>query len=87
MPSPRSGDVRACRVCGAIDDGYFPYGPDGQEPDFEFCPCCDVQHGYEDSLPTGARRYREAWLSRGPLPYDDGMTTEQRLEQVPEEYR
>lgn len=92
MSSPTDGDVQACRVCGFRVDGYFPYGEDGRTPLWEHCTVCGVEHGYQDNNPVAARRFREQWLEAGARwQYadfdDDGLTTEQRLEQVPEEYR
>jgi hypothetical protein len=43
----------------------LPWGEDGKTPTFEFCPCCGVEHGYQDATPLGARRYREKWFSTG----------------------
>ena len=53
-----------CRVCGALTEEP-PYGDDGRSPDFWFCPCCDVEHGYQDCQSSAAAVFRRGWLARG----------------------
>ena len=53
-----------CRVCG-YKDPELPWGADGHTPTFELCPCCGVQHGYEDMTLVAARKYRATWLAAG----------------------
>ena len=61
IPNP----LTACRVCGYVAaDDYFPWGEDGTLSLFEFCECCEVEHGYGDCLPIGVRRWREKWLAK-----------------------
>ncbi|MCB2410565.1 hypothetical protein [Hymenobacter lucidus] len=57
-------NTRFCRVCG-FEDNDEPYGHNGDLPSFEYCPCCGVQHGYEDCLPEAAAAYRKNWLATG----------------------
>ncbi len=74
---------RLCRVCGfeAEDE---PWGPDGTIPTFDYCPCCGVEWGYQDSSEAGIAMYRAKWIGQGARWSDskvegDGMTTEARL--------
>lgn len=69
-----------------------PWGPDGQCPDYAFCPCCEVEAGYEDSTLAAIRDYRRAWLAEGAswsmpnyqlVAWDLG----QQLENIPPQYR
>lgn len=53
-----------CRVCG-YSDGTPPWGEDDKSPEFNFCPCCGVEHGYQDSTLAGVRRFRVIWEQRG----------------------
>jgi hypothetical protein len=81
------GSANNCRACG-YDWGEPPWGASGQEPSFWICPCCEVEAGYEDASPEGARRYREEWLAQGapwsdPDEPHDGLSTEERLTHVP----
>ena len=80
-----------CRVCGYESDTP-QWGTDGKTPTYEFCPCCGVEHGYQDCQPISARRYREAWIQSGanweeaslkPL----GWVLEDQLMKVPIEFR
>lgn len=56
-------DLR-CRVCGYKSEDP-PWGIDGRSPLYDFCPCCGVEHGYQDSSLAGARRYRAEWIAAG----------------------
>ena len=53
-----------CRVCG-FETEDPPWGNDGRSPIYDFCACCGVEHGYQDSSPDGARTYRLNWLKAG----------------------
>lgn len=53
-----------CRVCG-FRNSLPPWGKDGRTATFEYCPCCGVEFGYQDSTPAGARKFRSEWLSNG----------------------
>ncbi len=61
MPSDIS---YCCRVCGFKSEDP-PWGEDGKMPLYDFCPCCGVEHGYQDASPVGARKYRENWIKAG----------------------
>jgi hypothetical protein len=80
-----------CHVCGYRPEGEPPYLQDGGGT-FAYCPCCGVEWGYQDSLPAGARRFREAWLAGGapwsqPELRPDDWDLQEQLTHVPEAYR
>ena len=57
-----------CLVCGFDYDGFddeLPWGPDGDSPTYNFCPCCGVEFGYGDFAIESAKRWREKWLAGG----------------------
>ncbi|BAJ76364.1 hypothetical protein MTES_3400 [Microbacterium testaceum StLB037] len=75
-----------CRVCGYFSEEP-PWGLDGCCPTYAYCPCCGVEWGYQDSLPTSADRFRANWLQRGGIWEDravppDGLTTNERLHRL-----
>ena len=53
-----------CRICG-YEYEEPQWGPDGQCPLYEICPCCGVESGYEDYTPLSAHAYRKVWLTKG----------------------
>lgn len=53
-----------CRVCG-LDQGYPPWGDDGETSSFDICSCCGTEAGYEDNSPAAARMNRQRWLATG----------------------
>ena len=57
-------DRHRCRVCGWLHRDP-PWGVDGISPLFDYCPCCGMEHGYQDATPAGARRYRAEWRAGG----------------------
>ena len=80
-----------CRVCGWLYPEP-PWGADGRSPLFEYCPCCGVEFGYQDSNRSGAARYRDQWLAAGapwsePSKRPDGWSVELQLEAVPPEFQ
>jgi len=80
-----------CRICG-YQPPDLPWGTSGDDPSFGICPCCGVEHGYEDSTPSSSRRFRDRWLAAGaslfnPRIVDDGLAGPDRLHRVPEQYR
>jgi len=80
-----------CRVCG-YESEHPPWGGDGKSPIFDFCPCCGVEHGYQDATPIGARNYRAKWLRSGAKWEDtdvmpDGWDVEEQLVNVPCEFQ
>jgi hypothetical protein len=75
-----------CRVCGYLSEEP-PWGLDGCCPTYEYCPCCGVEWGYQDSLPTSADRFRSEWVRRGGTWADrtvpaDGLITNERLHRL-----
>ena len=83
--------LNVCRVCGYRPE-VPPWGLDGETPSWEICPSCGVEFGYEDVSAESVRRYRAKWRASGNHWTDaavpaDGMTVEDRLQRVPEEYR
>jgi len=75
-----------CRVCG-YEPAEPPWGTDGMSPSFDYCPCCGVEWGYQDSSQIGTVRFRSAWLEEGgpwrdprfPL---DGLDVAERLRRI-----
>ncbi|WP_071884557.1 hypothetical protein [Hymenobacter sp. APR13] len=59
-----SDSVQFCRICGLANDDN-PYGATGNEPSYSLCPCCNVEHGYEDYTVESALAYRKTWLAAG----------------------
>lgn len=53
-----------CRVCG-YKNSEPPWGEDDESPDWDICPCCGVETGYEDVILSTIRLYRERWLADG----------------------
>lgn len=80
-----------CRVCG-YRNVEPPWGEDGRTPEYDFCPCCGAEHGYQDSTATGARVFREKWLLKG-APWDEAAAKppdwdlEVQLRGVPADFR
>jgi hypothetical protein len=75
-----------CRVCG-FEPPSPPWGPTGTDPSWELCPCCGVEHGYEDASEAGVLRYRSRWLELGapwsdPSVPEDSLTVDARLARV-----
>lgn len=54
----------SCRICGYINLEP-PWGEDGKTPDFNICPCCGVEAGYEDCTKEAINKYRKSWLEMG----------------------
>ena len=82
-------DLR-CRVCGYKTEDP-PWGNDGRTPLFDFCPCCGVEHGYQDSSPAGSRRYRAEWIAAGAkweesVNRPEGWDLSEQLRHVPPEF-
>jgi hypothetical protein len=53
-----------CRVCGYFD-GEYPWGEDGITATFELCPCCGVEHGYQDCSVEVIKSFRKLWIDGG----------------------
>ena len=67
---PRDDDCRECYVCpscgypGLRESAWVSFDKRAG-PSHEICPCCGVEFGYHDHLPSMAERYRRDWISRG----------------------
>lgn len=82
---------QACRVCGLISPGYFPWGESGNCASFEHCSCCGVMHGYTDSDVEGCRFLRKEWFASGcewkyPEDKPSNWNLEEQLKNIPEAY-
>ncbi len=82
-----------CRVCGYWDIDE-PWGEDGKNPTFFYCPCCGVEHGYQDILPSSTKKFRQKWLENGAKwKWDEkerrpeNWNLEEQLKNIPEEYK
>ena len=79
-----------CRVCGYKSENP-PWGEDGQTPLYDFCPCCGVEHGYQDSTQNGTHKYRAKWIAAGakweePEEKPDDWSLNEQLCHVPREF-
>jgi hypothetical protein len=80
-------ELMRCRVCGlALSEP--PWGLDGKTPLYDYCPCCGVEFGYQDTTPAGAHLYRAKWISQGAEwgsvnDRPDGWVLGEQLEHVP----
>jgi hypothetical protein len=86
-----SDESSSCRVCG-LELREAPWGMDGTTPLFDYCPCCGVEFGYQDSTPISARSYRDAWIARGTVWADPderptGWDLDEQLAHVPSSFR
>ena len=80
-----------CRICG-YEHEEPQWGPDGQSPLYEICPCCGVESGYEDGTASAIHAYRQAWLAKGkpwfsPKCQPAHWNVVRQLENVPLEFR
>ena len=82
-------DLR-CRVCGYLSQDP-QWGDDGRTPLYDFCPCCGVEHGYQDSSTAGARIYRAKWIDAGAkweesATKPEGWALSEQLRHIPPEF-
>lgn len=80
-----------CRVCG-YRNSTPPWGEDGHTPLYDYCPCCGVEHGYQDASTAGAKKYREEWVNGGAKWHESqikpvGWELEEQLNNVPTDFR
>jgi hypothetical protein len=66
-----------------------PWGEDGASPNFQICPCCGVEFGYEDCSTTAVRSYRKSWIDAGALWFEpkkrpSDWKVENQLKSIPE---
>ena len=85
-----------CRCCGWNFGNYFPWGEDGDSPEYAICYCCGCESGNEDSCPESLVEYRQNWLNSGakwwnpktkPVDWDDGRQLQEQLKRVPAKKR
>lgn len=79
-----------CRICGLRYDDP-PWGEDNHSPLFEFCLCCGVMFGYQDSTPQSCKKYRAQWLEKGakwdmPKARPEDWDLSNQLQQIPSRY-
>jgi hypothetical protein len=80
-----------CRVCG-YDQGFEPWGEDGETPTFDICDCCGVQFGYEDCNELYVNKFRQEWINNGTkwfTPHDKppGWSLEEQMKGIPDEFK
>ena len=80
-----------CRVCG-LNQGFEPWGEDGETPSFDICDCCGVTFGYQDCKITAIRKHRNQWLENGakwfsPKEKPENWSLEEQMKYIPEEFR
>lgn len=76
--------IKVCRICGSVDEGYFPWGIDGKSPTYDICDCCNVEFGYEDSHLVSIRYFRQHWMKSEKFLSD--LKYQKRLENIPQEF-
>lgn len=81
-----STNYKYCRICGYEPDEP-PWGADGRDPSFFYCPCCGVEWGYQDSTVKSIETFRTSWLQAGAPWCDrktphDGLTVAERLRRI-----
>lgn len=87
---PKSEINLYCRVCGYKSDEP-PWGDDGRTPLYDFCSCCGVEHGYQDSTLVSVRKFRGEWIAAG-APWNvvkerpHNWVLEEQLQHVPHEF-
>jgi hypothetical protein len=57
-----------CLVCGLAFEGTdeeLPWGLDGENPTYNYCPCCGVEFGYGDFTLGAVGKWRKQWMDRG----------------------
>ena len=59
-----------CRVCG-LHLQEPPWGENGTDPNWEICPCCGVEFGYEDQTVESANRFRNEWIANGAVWFEN----------------
>ena len=82
---------RNCRVCGC-NQGFEPWGEDGETPTFDICQCCGIQFGREDCSVLEVKEQRKRWLkneskwfaSKGK---PEGWSLDDQLKGIPIEYK
>lgn len=80
-----------CFVCGLSLQGIdeAPWGPDGDSPTYNFCPCCGVEFGYGDFSMDAVHSWRRRWREAGLVWADPALRppdwdAERQLAALPE---
>ena len=86
-----NNDIQACRVCGVIFPGYFPWGKEGNSSSYDICHCCFNEFGADDYYLGLIRLRRYLWLQNGATWYYDNEKPENwdlltQLGQIPLKY-
>lgn len=70
-PSPlNEAGLYTCPVCGWAGLEDPPYNRFGN-PDYDICPCCGVEYGYQDADGNHAR-LRALWIEEGMIWHHPG---------------
>jgi len=80
-----------CRVCG-LDQLEPQYGESGNMPTFNICSCCGVEFGYQDTIISAVKAFRERWVREGmrwsiPEEMPENWSWEEQKNQIPEMFK
>jgi len=83
-----------CRICGFLYDDYYPWGENGNTPDYEMCACCGGEFGFDDDIHACGKpiqEYRSKWIDEGanfynPSKRPENWNLEVQLGNIPEEF-
>lgn len=79
-----------CRICG-FELEEPPWGDDGRSPNYNICPCCGVEFGYEDYAYESIIEYRKSWFNKGAgWMYNkckpSNWNKEEQIKNIPKQY-
>lgn len=82
--------VMSCRVCGLLQQTP-PWGPAGNKPSFNICPCCGTEFGYDDATLAGVMRKRAIWRDEGaewfiPAEKPANWSLTEQMQNIPSDY-
>jgi len=83
-----------CRICGFLYDDYYPWGEDGNTPDYEHCAYCGAEFGFDDDIAACGKPihvYRSKWISEGAKFFiasrcPENWSLEEQLKNIHEEF-
>lgn len=86
----KNNHILNCRVCG-LDQGFKPWGADGETPSFDICDCCGLTFGYQDCQISAIRKHRSQWLENEarwhcPKEKPENWSLEEQMKNIPEEF-
>jgi len=86
----KNENLQICRICG-LKQPDLPWGVDENTPTFDYCYCCGVEFGYQDSNIDAIRKYRTKWIREGavwnePEQRPSNWSLEEQLKDIPEKY-